>query len=88
MEQLEEIGKITIEKDGKEVECDILFTFDCDELKKTYIGYTDHSIGKNGRETIYVNRFDPVFGMNNLEPITTPEEIEMVKDVLAQIESK
>ena len=28
MEQVDDLGKIIIEKDGKEVECEILFTFD------------------------------------------------------------
>ena len=44
MEVVDELGKITIMKNGKEVECDILFTFDNDELQKQYVGYTDHSM--------------------------------------------
>ena len=31
METIDRKEKIVILKDGKEVECDILFTFDCDQ---------------------------------------------------------
>ena len=44
--------KIQIEKDGKTVDCDILFTFDCEQTMKSYIGYTDNSIAENGRKSI------------------------------------
>ena len=37
MEQVDQLGTITIMKDGKEVECEVLFTFENDELKKQYI---------------------------------------------------
>lgn len=85
MEQLDDLGTITIKKNGQEVECEVLFTFENDELKKQYIGYTDHSIGGNGRKNIYVSSYDPLLGTNKLEDITTPEELDMVRDVLNQI---
>lgn len=85
MEQVDELGTITIMKDGKEVECEVLFTFENDGLKKQYIGYTDHSIGENGRKNIYVSSWNPVLGTDKLEDITTQEELDMVRDVLNQI---
>lgn len=85
MEQVDELGTITIMKDGKEVECEVLFTFENEELKKQYIGYTDHSIGENGRKNIYVSSWDPLLGTDKLEDITTQEELDMVRDVLNQI---
>ena len=85
MEQVDQLGTITIMKDGKEVECEVLFTFENDELKKQYIGYTDHSIGENGRKNIYVSSWNPVLGTDKLEDITTQEELDMVWDVLNQI---
>ena len=85
MEQVDELGTITIMKDGKEVECEVLFTFENDELKKQYIGYTDHSIGENARKNIYVGSWNPVLGTDKLEDITTQEELDMVRDVLNQI---
>ena len=85
MEQVDQLGTITIMKDGKEVECEVLFTFENDELKKQYIGYTDHSIGENGRKNIYVSSWNPVLGTDKLEDITTQEELDMVRDILNQI---
>ncbi len=85
MEQVDELGTITIMKDGKEVECEVLFTFENEELNKQYIGYTDHSIGENGRKNIYVSSWNPVLGTDKLEDITTQEELDMVRDVLNQI---
>ncbi len=85
MEQVDELGTITIMKDGKEVECEVLFTFENDELKKQYIGYTDNSYGENGRKNIYVSSWNPVLGTDKLEDITTQEELDMVRDVLNQI---
>ena len=32
-----------VDKDGKEIECEVLFTFESDETKKNYIVYTDNS---------------------------------------------
>ena len=85
MEQVDELGTITIMKDGKEVECEVLFTFENEELNKQYIGYTDHSIGENGRKNIYVSSYDTVLGTDKLEDIKTQEELDMVRDVLNQI---
>lgn len=85
MEQVDQLGTITIMKDGKEVECEVLFTFENEELNKQYIGYTDHSIGENGRKNIYVSSYDTVLGTDKLEDIKTQEELDMVRDVLNQI---
>lgn len=88
MEYLENEEKIVILKDGKEVECDILFTFDSEDTSKTYFGYTDHSIDKNGRKRIYVSAYDQVSGDGKLEEITDPKELDMVQRVLAQIDEE
>lgn len=78
--------KIVILKDGEEVECEVLFTFDSPDTNKSYIGYTDHSIASNGRKNIYVSSYDPVIGMGQLEDITDQDELEMVHEVLLEID--
>lgn len=80
--------KIVVNKHGEEVECDILFTFDSEDTKKTYVGYSDHSIGANGRKNIYVSAFDPILGMDLLEDITDEKELAMVREVLKEIDSQ
>ena len=78
--------KVVILKDGKEVECDILFTFDCEETKRSYIGYSDNSIAENGRKNIYVSSYDPNTENIVFENITDPNEMKMVQDVLVQLD--
>ena len=88
IEIIEEKEKLVILKDGKEVECDILFTFDSDDTGKSYIGYTDHSIANNGRKNIFISSFDPIVGTGSFEDVTDPRELEMVQDVLMQIDEE
>ncbi len=85
MDIVDELGKIVIAKDGKEVECDILFTFDNEELQRTYVGYTDHSIDQNNREVIYIAYYDMNAEKKELKEIQTQEELDMVHDVLEEI---
>ena len=81
-------GKIIILKDGEEVECDVLFTFDSVDTDKSYVGYSDHSKADNGRVNIYVSSYDPVLGLGSLEDITDKEELEMVHNVLLKIDKE
>ncbi|MBQ8132378.1 MAG: DUF1292 domain-containing protein [Bacilli bacterium] len=74
--------RIIIQKDGKEVECEVIFTFESPDTGKAYIGYTDHSIGEDGKKTIYVSSYDPVLGTGRLEDLTDKREIEMVDKAL------
>lgn len=85
MDIVDELGKIVIAKEGKEVECDILFTFDNEELQRTYVGYTDHSIDQNNREVIYIAYYDMNAEKKELKEIQTQEELDMVHDVLEEI---
>ncbi len=78
--------KITMIKDGKEVECNVLFTFDSDDTMKSYVGFTDNTIATNGRKNIYVQSFDPLAPEIKLEDVTDEKELEMVNDVLIQID--
>ena len=49
-------GKFTItNEEGKELECEVLFTFDSDEFKKSYIVFTDGTLDDNGNIKVYAN---------------------------------
>lgn len=78
--------KLTIVKDGKEVICDILFTFDCEDTMKSYVGYTDHSIAANGRKNIYVSSYNPLGKIQDLEDVTDERELAMIAEVLEEID--
>lgn len=78
--------KLQIEKNGKIVDCDILFTFDSEDTMKSYVGYTDHSFGSNGRKNIFVSAYNPLKAKIELEDITDERELKMVTEVLNQID--
>lgn len=80
--------KIIITRSGKKIVCDVLFTFECEENNRVYIGYTDNTVGLNNEEPIYVSYFDPTVGTSELFDITTEEETEMIHEVLNQIHKK
>ena len=79
--------KVTIERDGETIECDVLFTFDSEDTGKAYVGYTDHSIAANGRKNIYVSSYDPMNSDGTLEDITDEAELAMINDVLVEIDN-
>lgn len=80
--------KIQMEKDGKIIECDILFTFDCEDTMKSYVGYTDNTIASNGRKNMYVSAFNPFSKKLILEDITDDRELQMISEVLQQFDEE
>ena len=44
VEHVKEKDTLIIKKGGKDVKCKIVFTFECPENGKKYIGYTDGSL--------------------------------------------
>ena len=59
-----------INDEGKEVECEVLFTFESDETKKNYIVYTDnttlHYVEYKGISWGFHGLFVPTSGMNKI----------------------
>ena len=80
--------KIQMEKDGKIIDCDILFTFDSEDTMKSYVGYTDHSIAPNGRKNIFVSSFDPLKPKIELSDITDELELQMINEVLMKFDQE
>lgn len=80
--------KLILEEDGKEVEYNILFTFDSKDTNKSYIGYTDNKISINGRKTIYVSSYNPLNEKIELEDITDEKELNMIQEVLSRLDSE
>lgn len=78
--------KIQIEKNGVTKEYDVLFTFDCEDTMKCYVGYTDNSVASNGRKNIFVSSFNPLKPKVGLEDITDERELQMIGEVLDKID--
>ncbi len=85
----EKKGVFTIVNDkGEEIECEILFTFDSDETKKSYIVYTDNTTDEEGSIRVFASVFDPTGTNPDLLPIETEKEWLVIENILASVQEK
>ncbi len=73
---------------GQTVEYEILFTFDSDETKKSYIVFTDNKTDAEGSITTYAATYDKTGEKLELSDIETEKEWNIIENLLAQIEDK
>ena len=67
---------------------DVLFTFDNEETKKSYIIYTDNTLDKNGNVEVYASIYDPKDPHSKLEEIKTDKEWKVIETILSSIEEE
>ena len=78
-----------IDDDGKEVVCNVLFTFDNADESRHYIVYTDNSKDNEGNVQVYASRYDPQSGDKmELLPIETEEEWTTIQGILEDLQNK
>jgi len=77
-----------IDNDGKEVTCEVLFTFESDETKKNYIVYTDNSLDNEGNVKVYASIFEPDKDTTELMPIETDREWKIIETILESIQEE
>ena len=78
-----------INDEGKEIKCDVLFTFDSDETKKSYIVYTDNTKDKEGNIQVYASIFNPVSNdSTELLPIETEKEWKVIETILESLQEE
>lgn len=77
-----------IDKDGKEIEFEVLFTFESDETKKNYMVYTDNSQDENGSVRVYASVFVPDAEPLELLPVETEREWKIIETILESIEEE
>ncbi len=77
-----------IDPDGVEKTYDVLFTFDNEETKKSYIIYTDNTLDKNGNVEVYASIYDPKDPHSKLEEIKTDKEWKVIETILSSIEEE
>lgn len=73
---------------GEEIICDILFTFDSEETKKSYIVYTDNSKDEEGNIQVFASIYDPNIEDQKLEPITTEKEWKVIETILNTLQEE
>ncbi|MBR3490137.1 MAG: DUF1292 domain-containing protein [Bacilli bacterium] len=84
---MENTFKIINDK-GEEIMCDVLFTFDSEETKKSYIVYTDNSRDAEGNVQVFASIYDPNQEDQKLEPITTEQEWKVIETILNTLQEE
>ncbi len=79
--------KVTNDK-GEQVVCDILFTFDSDETKKSYIVYTDNSKDDEGKTRVFASIYNPNDPKTKLEDIKTDKEWKIIETILQTLQEE
>ena len=77
-----------LDNEGKEITCEVLFTFESDETKKNYIVYTDNSLDESGNIKVYASIFDPSKDNTELMPIETEREWKIIETILESIQEE
>lgn len=81
-----ESGKIIVKnKNDESIECDVLFTFDNDITKKSYIVYTDNSLDELGNVRVFANTFDKESDNGELGEISSKEEWDLIEQIFSSI---
>ena len=76
------------DENGKEIECEVLFTFESNETNKSYIVYTDDTLDEEGNTKVYASIYDPSEEPLKLYPIETDKEWKIVETVLNELEAE
>lgn len=77
-----------INDEGKEVECEVLFTFESDETKKNYIVYTDNTLDEEGNTKVYASIYNPDEDETKLLPIETDKEWKIIETILDELQNE
>ena len=77
-----------INNEGKEVLCDVLFTFDSKDTNKSYIVYTDNTKDDMGNIKVYANTYDSNKDNGCLGTIETDEEWAIIEQIFSSINNK
>lgn len=75
-------------ENGEEITCNVLFTFDSDETKKSYIAYTDNTYEDDGSIKAYAAVYHPEDLNKGFEPIETEKEWKVVETILETIQEE
>ena len=79
---MNEDGKIIVKDiNNNEIVCDVLFTFDSDDTKKSYIVYTDNTKDELGNIKVYANTYDPYTDSGDLGEIESNEEWATIEQI-------
>ena len=70
------------DKDGNAIKCYPLFSYECDEIGKTYLFYTDYSVDEDGDTRVSVSQVVPDSENPRLVPVTNESELDLLEKIL------
>ena len=76
------------DENGKEIDCEVLFTFESDETHKNYIVYTDNTTDEDGNTKVYASIYTPDVEETKLEAITTDHEWAIIEKILGELQEE
>ena len=77
-----------LDKEGNEIEFEVLFTFESDETKKNYMVYTDNTKDENDNVRVYASVFVTDADPLELLPVETEREWKIIETILESIEEE
>lgn len=84
----EQMTFVVINDEGKEIECEALFTFESEETGKSYIVYTDGSVDDDGNTNVFASIFNPDSDEQRLLPIETEKEWKIIEVILEELQAE
>lgn len=77
-----------LNNEGKEVECEVLFTFESEETNKNYMVYTDNTTDSEGNVKVYASIYNPDKPESELIPIESESEWKIIETILEEIQTE
>lgn len=77
-----------IDKEGKEIEFEVLFTFESNETNKNYMVYTDNSKDEEGNIRVFASVFNPSDEPLELLPVETEREWKIIETILDSVQEQ
>ncbi|MDD2181385.1 MAG: DUF1292 domain-containing protein [Bacilli bacterium] len=77
-----------MDDEGKELECEALFTFESDETGKSYIVYTDNTLDEEGNTKVYAAIYTPEKNEGILQPIESEKEWKIIETIFNEIQEE
>lgn len=74
------------DENGKQINVEILFTYESKENDNVYIVYTDNSKDSDGKEKVYAGIYDEEKSM--LNPLVDKEDYNIIESILTSIDKK
>lgn len=79
---------MVLNENGKEIECEPLFTFESEETNKQYVVYTDNSTDEKGNVKVYASIYELNDKGGQLLPIETDKEWKVIETILETIQEE